>query len=315
MISMAAGTAREPMSWAAQPGSAKRDSSHWDSNSWDSGTWDSNNSADGDTELMTGEAVGLDVRPASFVLRAAGAIIDWLTSIALFLTLIYLMGFVTRTFADESLSTALVIASLVIAIVIFPMSVEVLTRGRSLGRLAVGARIVRDDGGAAQLRHAFVRALSGVVEIYMTFGGLAAIVALLSPRSKRLGDLLAGTYSQHERVPRVVEPVFDVPTPLVAWASTADVAKLPDRLSRRIAQFLHQANAMTPTARAGIAAELAQEAAQFVSPLPAAHPEIFLAAVAAVRRDRDYRALTLQGQRLERLRPVLSSLPHGFPER
>lgn len=300
---MAAGTAREPMSWAAEPAqSADRlyQSDHIDS---------------ADTELMTGEAVGLDVRPASFVLRAAGAIIDWLASIALFVMLVFVITFATRTFADEALSAAMVIVSLVIAIVIMPMSVEVLTRGRSLGRFAVGARIVRDDGGAAQLRHAFIRALSGVVEIYMTFGGLAALVALLSPRSKRLGDLLAGTYSQHERVPHIVEPVYGVPVSLAAWAATADVARLPDRLSRRIAQFLHQADAMTPFARAGIAAELAREASAFVSPLPAAHPEVFLAAVAAVRRERDFAALTLERQRLERVRPVLTGLPHGFPDR
>jgi len=293
MIAMAAGTAREPMSWAAAEQAQNV----------------------GDSELMTGEAVGLDVRPTSFVLRAAGAIIDWAASIALFLALLLGIGFATNAFADQALSSALAIASLVIAIVIMPMSVEVLTRGRSLGRLAVGARIVRDDGGAAQLRHAFIRALSGVVEIYMTFGGLAALVALLSPRSKRLGDLLAGTYSQHERVPRVVQPVYGVPASLVAWSGTADVARLPDRLSRRIAQFLSQADAMTPIARAGISTELAGEASAFVSPLPAAHPEVFLTAVAAVRRDREFGALTLEQQRLERLRPVLTGLPHDFPQR
>ena len=290
---MTAGTAREPLAWAA---AESADNS-------------------GDTELMTGEAVGLDVRPTSFVLRAAGAIIDWMASISLFLLLLFGIGFATNATGDQALSTALTVASLVVAIVVMPISVEVLTRGRSLGRLAVGARIVRDDGGAAQFRHAFIRALTGVVEIYMTFGGLATLVALLSPRSKRLGDLLAGTYSQHERVPRIVEPVYGVPAQLVTWAATADVARLPDRLSRRIAQFLHQADAMTPVARAGIAAELAAEASPFVSPLPAAHPELFLAAVAAVRRDRDFGALALERERLERLRPVLTGLPHGFPER
>ena len=34
-----------------------------------------------------------------------------------------------------------------------------------LGRLAVGSRIVRIDGGAAGFRHAFIRALVGVIEI------------------------------------------------------------------------------------------------------------------------------------------------------
>ena len=63
------------------------------------------------------------------------------------------------------------------AILIVPMLVETATGGRSLGKLAVGARIVRDDGGAIGLRHAFIRALLGVLEIFMTFGGLAATAA------------------------------------------------------------------------------------------------------------------------------------------
>lgn len=268
-----------------------------------------------ETELMTGEAVALDVRPASFVLRAAGGIIDWIVYVGLFLALLLLIGQFTDALGDPALTSALVITSLVIAIVIAPMSVEILSRGRSLGKLAVGARIVRDDGGAVQARHAFIRALTGVPELFMTFGGLAALVALLSPRAKRLGDLLAGTYSQHERVPHIADVVYGVPTALTSWALTADVAKLPDRLSRRIATFLHHAGGMTPAARVGIAAELAREASAFVSPLPVAYPEVFLAGVSAVRRDRDFNALTLERQRLERLNPVLTGLPHAFPDR
>jgi uncharacterized RDD family membrane protein YckC len=266
-------------------------------------------------ELMTGEAVALDVRPASFILRAAGAIIDWFAYLLLFLALVFAISFAGGGGIDSALSAALTIASLVFSIVVAPIAVELATRGRSLGKLAIGARIVRDDGGAEQLRHAFVRALMGTIEIYMTFGGLAALVALLNPKSKRLGDLLAGTYSQHERVPPVVRPVYGMPAQLATWATTADVAKLPDRLSRRIAHYLAQASELTPVARAGLAAELANEASAYVSPLPAAPPELFLAGVAALRRERDFSALVRERERMKRLDPVLHGLPHEFPER
>jgi uncharacterized RDD family membrane protein YckC len=267
-------------------------------------------------ELIVGEAVALDVRATSFALRAAGTIIDAIAYVALLLLMLLGLGalFAWSPF-DSALGAALGIACVVFAIVIVPMIVEIATAGRSLGRLAVGARIVRDDGGAIGLRHAFIRALTGVLEIYLTFGGVAAFVGLLSNRAKRLGDLLAGTYSQHERVPRIVEPVHGVPAPLVAWASVADVARMPDALSRRIAAFLRQADRLTPETRSRLAAELATEAAPWVSPLPEAEPELFLTAVAAVRRERDYRALMLERERLEHLSPLLTGLPHGFPDR
>ncbi|MCX7521075.1 RDD family protein [Microbacterium sp. STN6] len=265
-------------------------------------------------ELITGEAVALDVRPASFMLRAAGTLIDWLAYGLLFLGIV--LGIVTLAGGlDSALQTALVTASLVFALVIVPMVVEVSTRGRSLGRWALGLRIVRDDGGAIRLRHAFIRSLTGVVEIFMTFGGIAALVSLLNARAKRLGDLLAGTYSQHERVPNVIEPVFGIPESLSGWASVADVARLPDRLSRRIAAFLRQAPQLTPASRGALASELANEAAPFVSPLPSGDPELFLAGVAAMRRDRDFQRLMGERERMLRLHPTLSGLPHGFPDR
>jgi uncharacterized RDD family membrane protein YckC len=266
-------------------------------------------------ELITGEAVALDVRPASVILRAAGTIIDWIAYLLLYLLLLLLAGWLLDGVIDDALAQALAVAGLVFSILIVPMLVETVTNGRSLGKLTIGARIVRDDGGAIQLRHAFIRALVGVIEIYMTFGGLAVTVALLNDKSKRLGDVLAGTYSQHERVPRSTDAVYGVPAELAVWAQTADVAKLPDGLARRIAQFLRQAAKQSPHARQRIAVELAGEVSVYVSPIPPAPAEVFLAGVQALRRDREYAALMLERGRLDRLRPVLTGRPHDFPNR
>jgi len=268
----------------------------------------------GDHEVVTGEAVALDVRPASVILRGAGTIIDCVAYLAIFLVVALGIGWLTGDI-DSALARALLIAGLVFSLLIVPMVVETATAGRSLGKLAVGARIVRDDGGAIRLRHAFIRALVGVIEIYLTIGGLAVMTALLSSRSRRLGDILAGTYSQHERVPRLPAAASGIPVQLAAWAETVDVAPLPDRLSRRVAQFLLQASKMTPATRTRLAASLAAEASVFVSPVPDVPAEVFLAGVAAVRRDREYAGLMLQRARLERLKPVLTGRPHHFPER
>ncbi len=269
-----------------------------------------------DDQLVTGEAVALDLRPAGFVLRAAGAAIDFAVTVLLLLGAITLLSSEALGFVvDEAAFAAITIALIVVLVVVVPTTVETLTHGKSLGKLAVGARIVRDDGGAIGFRHAFIRALTGMLEIVITFGGLAVLVALLNSRSKRLGDLLAGTYSQYERVPRIVEPTFPVPPRLEEWATTADVARLPDRLSRRVSQFIKQVSGMSPVARARVATELAGEVAQYVSPVPDAHPEELLLAITAVRREREFTALRLQEERMRQLEPVLGGVPHGFPDR
>jgi uncharacterized RDD family membrane protein YckC len=269
-----------------------------------------------DTELMTGEAVGLDLRPTSFVLRAAGALVDVIVYLGVWIAGVLVVNSPALAGAlDDAAVKAVTIASLVFCIVVLPTAVELLTHGKSLGRLMVGARIVRDDGGAIGFRHAFIRALTGVLELFMSLGGIAALFGLLNGRTKRMGDILAGTYSQYERVQRREPEVFGVPVPLVGWSRSADVARMPDGLARRIAQFLRQAGGLTPDTRIRVAAQLANEAARFVSPLPQADPELFLAAVAAVRRERELLALQLTKQRLGSVEPVLTGLPHRFPPR
>jgi uncharacterized RDD family membrane protein YckC len=267
-------------------------------------------------EIVTGEAVALDLRPQSFVLRAAGAVIDYLVYFgSYFLIMVILITFALQLGIDEAMLQAIGIAGIVLCIVVIPTAVELLSHGKSLGKLATGSRIVRDDGGAIGFRHAFIRALSNVFDTYLTFGSVGAIVGLLNSRAKRMGDLIAGTYSQNERVSKVVTPVYGVPTQLLDWSRTADVARMPDALARRVAQFLAQAPRLTPQSRDRLSRQLANEVSVFVSPVPTTDAELFIAAVAALRRDREFAALELERAGLERLSPVLDGLPRGFPDR
>ncbi|MCU1580535.1 MAG: putative rane protein YckC, family [Rhodoglobus sp.] len=267
-------------------------------------------------ELITGEAVALDLRPASFVLRAAGAIIDWFVYFGGYILVLVIAFNISSQFGlDQAMSTAIGVVGLVLCLVVIPVAVETLSQGKSLGKLAIGARIVRDDGGSIGFRHAFIRAFIGILEVYATIGGLAAIVALLNGRSQRLGDLVAGTYSQNERVSRAVNPVFGVPVALQDWARTADVARMPDALARRVAQFLAQAGGFTPGTRDRLSRSLANEVSIYVSPVPHSDAELFLAAVASLRRDREAAALALERGGLDRLAPVLGGMPRGFPDR
>lgn len=267
-------------------------------------------------QMVTGEGVLLGVRSTGFLLRAAGAMIDVAVSIAA--ALISFFALIQVASALQLDPAALQAGSVVIIVattIMMPALIEAATHGRSLGRFAVGARIVRDDGGAAGFRHALLRALTGFFEIYMTMGGGAALVGLLSSRAKRIGDMLAGTYSQHERVPRPPRTWRLVPPELSEWAAIADVARMPDRLSRRVSQFLEQAPRLTDSSRRRLGQDLAAEASSYVSPLPTCDPVTFLHAVAAVRSQRSYRALMIRQEHLERLDSVLRAAPHGFPVR
>jgi uncharacterized RDD family membrane protein YckC len=274
--------------------------------------------APGEDGTLTGEAVALDLHPTGFVLRAVGALIDVVASlIVYFVTFSAAIGSLLSAGVEQAVVMAVAILLAVVCLVGVPIAVETITKGKSLGKLAIGGRIVRLDGGAIGLRQASIRALVGILEFYSPplFGGTAALFGLLTARTQRLGDLLAGTYCQYERVSGRVTPLFGIPPELAAWSRIVDVARMPTQLSRRIGQFLAQATQYTPDRRARLAADLATEAAAYVAPVPQVAPELFLAGVTVVRREREAEALRLERERLARLQPALTGTPHDFPKR
>ncbi|NYI79399.1 RDD family protein [Nocardioides panzhihuensis] len=243
-----------------------------------------------DDDLVTGDAVALDLPAAGLGMRLLSGLIDVLVTCVLLV--VFLILFMTATFdTDEALAWAAYIAATAAVLVVLPTAIETLTRGRSLGKLTLGLRTVRDDGGAISFHHAFVRALVGVVEIYGTSGAAALITAMIHPRGKRLGDIAAGTYVIRVRVPLSPPAPVQMPPPLAAWASRADVAALPVGLSLAVRRFLSgEVGTYTdPERRHALAERLATQVQTYVAPgpPPGTPPEAYLAAVLASRRDRD----------------------------
>jgi uncharacterized RDD family membrane protein YckC len=243
-------------------------------------------------DLVVGEAVVLELRPASFITRGLALLLDLMVLLVAVLLIGWLL-YATTGDVDPALGSALGLVATLAVIIGIPILVETLTRGRSLGKWAAGLRVVRDDGGPIRARHAVIRGLLGVIELYWTTGCLALITSLLNPRGKRLGDLLAGTYVIRERTPREHSAPPLMPPFLQGWAEAGDLGRLPDRLGLAVRQFLGRSAALTPADRARLGLQLAEQVQRYVAPAPppGTHPEAFLSAVLAERRRRDQRRL------------------------
>ncbi len=268
-----------------------------------------------EVRIVTGEAVLLDAAPASAAARMLSGIIDYgLTIIGLALSLITLLALrpVSATGADPLIVIA--ISVLLLAwLVVLPLTIEVASRGSSIGRWVLGLRVVRDDGGAVRLRHSLVRVLVGIIEIYAAAATLAIASCTVTRHGKRLGDLLAGTYVVRDQLEAATAPPILMPPELASWAAQADLRSLPGNLSLVTRTFLQRASTIDPRSRARIGAELAASVSSCVSPPPpeGTHPERFLAAVLAERRDREL-ALALRDRRAaESTRARMALLPHG----
>lgn len=253
-------------------------------------------------DLVTGEAVALDLPAAGLGIRILSGLIDLLATFVLLLALVLLFS-VAALRTDDALATVAFIGVVVVVFVVFPTTLETLTRGRSLGKLALGLRTVREDAGPISFQHALIRSLIGFVEIYLLFGVPAFFSMLVSRRGKRLADFAAGTYVVRARVPLQLPHPVPMPPHLAGWAAVADMTSLPPGLALGVRQYLGRLPTLDPGSRAAVGARLATQVSAHVAPPPpyGTAPEDFLAAVLAARRERDLARLRRQADARRRL--------------
>ncbi|MEX1659638.1 RDD family protein [Streptomyces pseudovenezuelae] len=243
------------------------------------------------SELVTGEAVALELRPARLPSRALAVLLDLIVVMAVYIAVTVAVVAASASL-DDAAQVALSIALFLLVLVGGPIAVETLSHGRSLGKLAVGLRVVRDDGGPIRFRHALVRGAIGVVEILLTFGVVACIASLVSARGRRLGDVFAGTLVVRERIP--VAPSGFVPPPppwLAGRFSELDLSAVPDGLWLAIRQYLTRMHQLDPQVGSAMAERLAADlATRTGAPAPRdVPPGAYLAAVVQERQARESR--------------------------
>jgi uncharacterized RDD family membrane protein YckC len=152
-------------------------------------------------DVITGEAVALELPVATFPSRIAALLIDMIVQFALLLLLIVVFVGVSGSVSTDY-GTAAFLTAYVLVLVAYPTTFETLSRGKTLGKMALGIRVIGDDGSPVRFRQALVRALVGVFEIWtFVLAPVGLITSIISARGKRVGDLFAGTYVIQERVP------------------------------------------------------------------------------------------------------------------
>ncbi|MDH2427847.1 RDD family protein [Sphaerisporangium sp. TRM90804] len=238
------------------------------------------------SDVVTGEAVVVEVRVAQLPSRALALAIDIALQGLAVIGVTMLLGMLAPV-TEQAVTAALSILMIALVLLGYPVIVETLSRGRSVGKLALGLRVVGDDGGPERFRQALFRGLAGLIEFWLLFGAPALISSLISEQGKRLGDVFAGTIVISERAPRQ-DPPPQMPPPLAAWAGTLELSRLPEELAATARQYLSRWHQLSPMVRDEMGARIAAQFASFVSPPPPPHAPAYayLAAVLAERRRR-----------------------------
>jgi uncharacterized RDD family membrane protein YckC len=227
---------------------------------------------------------------AEFPSRTLALALDLLVQGAALLLVVWFSAAVADQL-DGAAAAAISLVSVVAIIVGLPTLWETLSRGRSPGKKAAGLRVVRDDGGPVRFRHSFVRALFMVIDFWISTGAVGLVSALVSTRSKRLGDHFAGTVVIRERVPAasaVHQLAYRMPPALEGWAASLDLVRLPDVTVLQMRQFLARTATISPQVRLTMGQQLAAEVSSYVAPPAPAGvpPETYLLAVLTERMRR-----------------------------
>ncbi|RJO77037.1 RDD family protein [Nocardia panacis] len=261
--------------------------------------------------FTTGEAVALELPIARLPTRAAAFLVDAVVQLVLgAIAFVLLFAVLASADFDGAWLRVAGLTVMVGVLVGYPAACETLTRGRTLGKMMLGLRVVRSDGGPIDFRHALTRGLTGaIVDFWMVgvFGAVAVLTSLCSPQARRVGDVLAGTVVVHATkvLPR---PALAVPPQwLVGWVTQLDLSGLTEDLALTTRQYLTRCPTLTPEAqmRLGYDLVVAVCGALRVTPLNGYPPVQILGAIVA---ERQRRALTPPFTNPELLDMPLSAL-------
>lgn len=235
---------------------------------------------------MTPEAVLVELPTAGAAARSFARVFDLVFNFVIISTassvLIALVGVSGLSVISGTVIGALAMFAYLL---VFPIASEVLWRGRTVGKLIFGLKVVGVDGSRLTNRQAMVRGFVAVPEIFLSLGVLAMASMVLSERNQRLGDLAAGTVVIRSQTSSsaTVPIAFHPPVGYEGYVQTLAVGQLRDDDFVLIRDFLLRVKEFSEQARNSLALSLAESIQRRIqAPLPGnIAPELWLICVAS----------------------------------
>jgi uncharacterized RDD family membrane protein YckC len=141
---------------------------------------------------------------------------------------------------------------------------ELVWNGQSLGKRAIGLRVVREGGRPVTFVSSAIRNLIRIVDFLPAFYGIGVIVMFVDRRARRLGDLAGGTLVVKERRGVTLESLTTAAVMSAAPSNgTAQALTLPnvhllnDQDYSLVQEFLRRRDELGRDARVRLGAQLA----------------------------------------------------------
>lgn len=177
--------------------------------------------------IETPEGVELRLHVAGPVARA----LAWAIDAAIRGVIYSVMGGVLAAFQNLGLGLFLVL--LFVMEWWYPVLFEVLARGMTPGKRALGLRVLHDNGTPVTWNASLIRNLMRAVDFLPLFYGCGISAMLMSDDFKRLGDMAAGTRVVYVDDPAVPALLPDVPPLLPPQLTSSERRAVLDFAERR----------------------------------------------------------------------------------
>ena len=185
--------------------------------------------------IRTSQNVLVEYEPASIGDRILAALLDYL---AIFGWTLLVFGVPARLGMTPSPFYS---AFVLLPVVFYDLLSEWLLNGRSVGKIAVGIRVVMLDGSQPGLGAYLLRWLLRIIETVVFFGGVVPIVTVAANgKGQRLGDIAAGTTVVKLKPPVSLDDVLIRPLPENYTVQFPDVRLLSDRDMGIVRQIVRQ---------------------------------------------------------------------------
>lgn len=231
--------------------------------------------------IVTPEGVVLELDVAGLGSRALAKALDLVVLAVLAYVILFLIAGVVAFLPQAQVVAAIVSATTLL--VGYPVLLETIG-GKTVGKYALGLRVVTTDGAPIRFRHAAIRGLLGIAELFATLGAIAVLSALCTRNVQRFGDLAAGTLVIHERArsKRAAPVAFNAPPGWERYVASLDVGSLSPEQYGVIRSFLIRSSEFTPQARAALAIRVATPLVSQMRHQPPSQvsPELLLVCVA-----------------------------------
>jgi uncharacterized RDD family membrane protein YckC len=143
-------------------------------------------------DIITSHNISIDYEAATLMNRGIAQFLDLLVMLVYFWIVIWIcLSFGFRTY-DFNMMTIMV-TILQLPVLFYSLIFEYLLKGQTVGKLAMGIRVVKLNGENATIGDYAMRWAFKLIDLWFSAGAIAALFISTTEKGQRLGDILAQT--------------------------------------------------------------------------------------------------------------------------